>query len=207
VSHFFLATLVSSKFKKQFENLANKTVSPLAKLGIMPNHITFAGLLVAILASWFYTNWNGNPVYLIYAGVMIILSGLLDAIDGVLARTTGKVTRFGGFFDSVIDRYSDILFISGVIIGGLCNMGAGLLALAGSLMVSYTRSRAEMEGVKMAGVGFFERAERITFLAIFSIIAYWWLPALNYGVIILALLSHITLIQRVLYFKKMVERN
>ena len=149
--------MVSSKFKKQFENLANKTVSPLAKLGIMPNHITFAGLLVAILASWFYTNWNGNPVYLIYAGVMIILSGLLDAIDGVLARTTGKVTRFGGFFDSVIDRYSDILFISGVIIGGLCNMGAGLLALAGSLMVSYTRSRAEMEGVKMAGVGFFER--------------------------------------------------
>ncbi|TRO54525.1 CDP-alcohol phosphatidyltransferase family protein [Candidatus Bathyarchaeota archaeon] len=199
--------MVSSKFKKQFENLAKKTVSPMAKLGISPNHITVAGLLVAIIAAWFFADWNGKPQYLIYAGVLIIVSGLLDAIDGVLARSTGKVTRFGGFFDSVLDRYSDILFMSGVIIGGLCNIAAGLLALAGSLMVSYTRSRAEMEGIKMAGVGFFERAERITFLAIASIVAYWWLPALYYGVIILALLSHITLIQRVMYFKKMVERN
>ena len=199
--------MVSSKFKKQFENLVKKTLSPLAKLGILPNHITLAGLFVAVLSSWFYADWNGNPLYLIYAGLTIILSGLLDAIDGVLARTTGKVTRFGGFFDSVLDRYSDILFLSGIIIGGLCNIGAGVLALAGSLMVSYARSRAEMEGVKMAGVGFFERGERITFLAIVSIAAYWWLPALNYGVIILALLSHITLIQRVVYFKKMVERN
>ncbi|TRO54358.1 CDP-alcohol phosphatidyltransferase family protein [Candidatus Bathyarchaeota archaeon] len=199
--------MVSSKFKKQFENIAKKTVSPMAKLGISPNHITVAGLLVAIIAAGFFAGWNGKPQYLIYAGVMIIISGLLDAIDGVLARSTGKVTRFGGFFDSVLDRYSDILFMSGVIIGGLCNITAGLLALAGSLMVSYTRSRAEMEGIKMAGVGFFERAERITFLAIVSIVAYWWLPALYYGVIILALLSHITLIQRVMYFKKMVERN
>ena len=199
--------MVSSNFKKQFENTVKKAVEPLGKLGILPNHITVAGLFVAILTSWLYADWRGRPEYLIYAGLTIILSGFLDAIDGVLARTSGKVTRFGGFFDSVLDRYSDILFLSGIIIGGLCNIVAGLLALAGSLMVSYTRSRAEMEGVKMAGVGFFERAERITFLALVSIVAYWWLPALNYGVIILALLSHITLIQRVLYFKKMVERN
>ena len=107
--------MVSSKFKKQFENLVKKTLSPLAKLGILPNHITLAGLFVAVLSSWFYADWNGNPLYLIYAGLTIILSGLLDAIDGVLARTTGKVTRFGGFFDSVLDRYSDILFLSGII--------------------------------------------------------------------------------------------
>ena len=199
--------MVSSNFKKQFENLAKKAVAPLGKLGILPNHITVAGLLVAIYVAWLYAKWDGKQINLVYAGLLIIISGLLDAIDGVLARTTGNVTRFGGFFDSVLDRYSDILFLSGIIIGGLCNIAAGLLALAGSLMVSYTRSRAEMEGVKMAGVGFFERAERITFLAVVSIAAYWWLPALNYGVIILALLSHITLIQRVMYFKKMVERN
>jgi archaetidylinositol phosphate synthase len=199
--------LVSSIFKKQFEELVKKIVAPLAGLGVTPNQITAMGLVVAVISAWFYADWDGNRLYLVYAALLILFSGLLDAIDGVLARNTGKVTRFGGFFDSVLDRYSDILVLSGIIIGGLCNEVAGLLALAGSLMVSYTRSRAEMEGVKMAGVGFFERAERIMFLVICSIAAYWWLQALEYGVIILAILVHITLIQRVLYFKKEVERN
>jgi len=199
--------LVSSTFKKQFEEIAKKTVAPLAGLGVTPNHITAAGLIVAVLSAWFYATWDGNRLYLIYAALLILFSGLLDAIDGVLARTTGKVTKFGGFFDSVIDRYSDILILSGIIIGGLCNIAAGLVALAGSLMVSYTRSRAEMEGVKMAGVGFFERAERLVFLVICSVAAYWWLQALEYGVIILAILVHITLIQRVLYFKKEIEKK
>ena len=199
--------MVSSAFKKQFEEIVKKIVVPLAGIGITPNFITAMGLVVAAAAAWFYTTWNGNRLFPVYAALMILVSGFLDAIDGVLARNTGKVTRFGGFFDSVLDRYSDILLLSGLIIGGLCNTIAGLLALAGSLMVSYTRSRAEMEGVKMAGVGFFERAERLLFLAVCSVAAYWWLPALEYGVIILAILVHITLIQRVLYFKKVVERN
>lgn len=199
--------MVSSVFKKQFEEVAKKFIKPLDMMGITPNHITVAGLLVAVFSAWFYADWDGNRYYLIYGALMILLSGLLDAVDGVLARTTGTVSRFGGFFDSVIDRYSDLLILSGIIISGTCSVAAGLVAMAGSLMVSYTRSRAEMEGVKMAGVGFFERAERMIFLVICSFAAYWWLEALNYGVIILAIVTHITLIQRVLYFKKEVEKN
>ena len=199
--------MVSSVFKKQFEEVAKKFIKPLELMGITPNHVTVAGLIVAAFSAWFYADWDGNRFYLIYGALLILLSGLLDAVDGVLARTTGTVTRFGGFFDSVLDRYSDMLILSGIIIGGTCSVAAGLTAIAGSLMVSYTRSRAEMEGVKMAGVGFFERAERMMFLVLCSFAAYWRLEALNYGVIILALLAHITLIQRVLYFKKEVEKN
>jgi archaetidylinositol phosphate synthase len=199
--------LVSSVFKKQFEEVARKFIKPLELMGITPNHITVAGLIVAIFSAWFYADWDGNRLYLVYGALLILLSGLLDAVDGVLARTTGKVTRFGGFFDSVMDRYSDMVILSGIIIGGICNVAAGLTAIAGSLMVSYTRSRAEMEGVKMAGVGFFERAERMMFLVLCSLVAYWWIEALYYGVIILAIITHITLVQRVLYFKKEVEKN
>lgn len=199
--------MVSSVFKKQFEEVVKKFIKPLEMMGVTPNHITVAGLIMAAFSAWFYADWDGNRLYLVYGAVLILLSGLLDAVDGVLARTTGKVTRFGGFFDSVMDRYSDMLILSGIIIGGTCTIPAGLTAIAGSLMVSYTRSRAEMEGVKMAGVGFFERAERMIFLVLCSFAAYWWLEALNYGVIILALMAHITLVQRILYFKKEVEKS
>lgn len=199
--------MVLSAFKKQFEDMVKQLVAPLARMGITPNSVTVIGLLVAVFSAWLYADWDGNRFYIIYGAVLTLFSGFLDTLDGVLARTTGRVTRFGGFLDSVIDRYSDVLIISGIIIGGLCNTATGLVALTGSLMVSYTRSRAEMEGVKMSGVGFFERAERIVFIALCSLLAYWWLDALYYGMIILALLTHLTLIQRVLYFKKEVERS
>jgi archaetidylinositol phosphate synthase len=207
LNYSFKVTLVLSVFKKEFEELLKIIVTPLVGLGVNPNHITIVGLIIAILSAWLYANWDGNREYLMYGAMLILFSGFLDTLDGVLARTTGKVTRFGGFLDSVIDRYSDVLMLSGLIIGELCQLEVGLVALTGSLMVSYTRSRAEMEGVEMSGVGFFERAERIVFLAICSLAAYRWLDALNYGVIILALFTHLTLIQRIIYFKKEVERN
>jgi archaetidylinositol phosphate synthase len=199
--------LVLSIFKKKFEELLKKIVIPIGSIGATPNLITIIGLLFAILSAWLYANWEGNKEYLIYGSILMLISGFLDALDGVVARTLGKVTRFGGFLDSVIDRYSDVIILSGIVIGALCQPEAGLAALIGSLMVSYSRSRAEMEGVNMSGIGLFERAERILFLAISSLIAYRWLDALNYGIIILAILTHITLIQRIIYYKKRVEEK
>jgi archaetidylinositol phosphate synthase len=196
--------LVSSILKKIFEETVKKSVIPLGALGVTPNHVTVAGLLISLLAMWFFINWRMDHIYLLASAVMILFSGFLDAIDGVLARNTGKVSRFGGFLDSVSDRYSDAIYISGIIIGGLCTSVVGLAALVGALMVSYTRSRAEAEGVQMAGVGFAERAERMLFLALCSVAAYFWLPSLEYGVLFLAVISHGTVLQRVLYFKKKV---
>ncbi len=194
--------LVSSNLKKVFEKVIQKRIKLLSSLGVTPNHITVLGVLVSLVTMWLYINWWRAPSYLLVSTLTILLSGLLDAIDGVLARSTGKVSKFGGFFDSISDRYSDAITLSGVILGGLCTTFVGLAAIIGSLMVSYTRSRAEMEGVKMSGIGLAERAERMIFLATCSTAAYFWLPSLQYGMLILALVAHGTVLQRAIYFKK-----
>jgi archaetidylinositol phosphate synthase len=199
--------LVSSKLKKQFEAAVTGIVKPLGGLGITPNHLTILGMVLAGVTAYMYTRVPGNRDYLLYSAGMFIVSGFIDAIDGVLARSTGKVTMFGGFFDSVADRYSDAIVYSGIIAAGLCALWAGLLALFGSMLVSYARARAEMEGVNMAGVGLAERAERMIFLALCTLAAYWYPLALNYGIIILAALAHMTVLQRSLHFKKEIERN
>ncbi len=199
--------MVSSNLKKYFEKAVVASVKPLERLGVKPNQVTALGLAVSLVSAWLYAYWGGNRLRLVYGALTILLSGLLDAVDGVLARGTGRASRLGGFLDSVADRYSDALVLTGITVGGLCGTPAGLLALTGSLMVSYTRSRAEAEGVPMAGVGFFERAERMIFLAACSLASYWWLQALDYGVIALALLTHLTVAQRALHFKKRVEKN
>lgn len=192
--------MVSSKLKKRFEGVVAAGVKPLAGAGVTPNMVTLLGLLVSFASAWCYYSWSSSPILLVAAGALILLSGLLDAIDGVIARTTGRVTKFGGFFDSVSDRYADAFVLAGVTLGGLCNPIAGFAALIGSLMVSYTRSRAEAAGVPMAGVGLAERAERMIILAAVTFAAVYWLDALNYGVILLAILSHLTVIQRTLHF-------
>jgi len=176
--------LVSSNLKKRFEKAVAAAVKPMMRLGVTPNQVTALGLAVSLAAAWLYADWGGERLRLVYGAAAILLSGLLDAVDGVLARGTGRATRLGGFLDSVADRYS-----------------------TGSLMVSYTRSRAEAEGEEMAGVGFFERAERMIFLAACSLASYRWLQALDYGMIVLAAMAHLTVAQRMLHFKKMVEKN
>jgi len=198
--------LVSSQLKKKFEDIIGGYITPLSKLGITPNHITILGVLVSICSAFFFATWSINPNRLTVAGLLLLLSGFLDAIDGVLARKTGQISKFGGFFDSVSDRYSDAVEFSGVIIGGLCNPIIGLAALIGSMMVSYARARAEAEGINMAGVGLAERAERMIFLALCSFVAPYWLDALNWGVLVLAILSHATVLQRAMYFKKEISK-
>ena len=158
--------MVSSKLKKQFEEIVRVAVAPLGNAGVTPNMLTILGVLLASLTGYAYTLAPVNRVYLVYCGVLIIVSGFVDAIDGVLARSTGKVTRFGGFFDSVADRYSDAVIYTGIIVAGLCNQLTGLITLFSSMLVSYARARAEMEGVKMAGVGLAETSlsEAVTYV-------------------------------------------
>jgi len=197
--------LVSSNLKKQFEDFTKGLIIPLSRIGVKPNHLTVLGLVVAVITAWFYVNHTSNQFMVVFAGLMILVSGFLDAIDGILARSTDNVTRFGGFFDSVFDRYSDLIILSGIIIGNLIDPITGLASLIGSVMVSYTRSRAEAEGIKMSGVGFAERAERMILLAVSSMISFFWIEALRWGIIVLTVAAHITVIQRIIYFKKEVE--
>jgi archaetidylinositol phosphate synthase len=194
--------LVSSRLKKRFEGVVLAGVKPFADAGVTPNTVTIMGLIVSLASAWCFYSWTSSPLLLPAAALLILLSGLFDAVDGIIARTKGKVTAFGGFLDSVSDRYADAMVLAGITLGGLCNPVAGFAALIGSLMVSYTRSRAEAAGVSMAGVGLAERAERMLILAAVTFIAVFWIDALNYGVILLAVLSHVTVIQRTMHFKR-----
>jgi archaetidylinositol phosphate synthase len=194
--------LVSSNLKKRFEDIVSTGVKPFADAGVTPNMVTVLGLLASSASAWFYYSGASSPVLLLIAGTLVLLSGLLDAVDGVIARTAGKVTVFGGFFDSVSDRYADAIVLTGVTLGGLCSPLAGFAALIGSLMVSYTRSRSEAGGVSMAGVGLAERAERMIILAAATFAAISQVEVLNYGVILLAILSHLTVMQRINHFRK-----
>ena len=170
------------------------------KIGLTPNKISIIGFILALASAVSYAVTTPlSPWLLIVAVVFLLASGFCDTLDGIVARTFKQTTVFGGFFDSVLDRYADAAVYAGIIIAGLCNQIWGLAALAGSILVSYTRARAEAAGIKMESVGFAERAERMLILAAVSIIAFWWLPALNYGIILLAIISNLTVIQRALH--------
>ncbi len=194
--------MVSSKFKEIFEEWVAGGVRPLVSLGITPNALTIMGLVTSFISALCYVTWRTNRLFLPLAGALILLSGLIDAIDGVLARTTGRVSVFGGFLDSVSDRYSDAVVLSAIVYAGLCHPAWGLAAIVGSLMVSYTRARAEAAGVKMAAVGFAERAERMVFLALTSMAAYYNLQILFWGIVVLAVVAQFTVLQRAAHFYK-----
>ena len=194
--------MVSSKFKEKFEGWVAGGVRPLVSLGITPNALTILGLAASFISALCYISWRTNRLFLPLAGALILLSGLIDAIDGVLARSTGRVSVFGGFLDSVSDRYSDAVVLSAIVYAGLCHPAWGLAAIVGSLMVSYTRARAEAAGVKMAAVGFAERAERMVFLALTSMAAYYNLQILYWGVVVLAVVAQFTVLQRAAHFYK-----
>ncbi len=117
-------------------------------------------------------------------------------LDGALARNYKQASLFGGFLDSLLDRYSDAIVIAGVIIGGFCDPFSGLAALIGSLLVSFSRARAEATGIKMESVGIAERAERILILALATLLGIFWILTLEIGIILLAVLTNLTVVQR-----------
>ena len=177
------------------------------KIGLTPNKVSIIGFLLALSSAAAYA-FAPNPLWLLLlATVFLLASGFCDTLDGIIARNFQQATMFGGFLDSVLDRYADAAVYAGIIIAGLCNPFWGLAALAGSMLVSYTRARAEAANIQMESIGLAERAERMLILAAASIIAFFWLPALNYGIILLAVLSNLTVIQRALHVYKALKKK
>ena len=191
-----------TKLKQRAQSWLTSEAALLHRLGLTPNHVSILGLVLALLSAVTYWQWQLHPLLLIVAPLLMLASGLLDALDGAIARIYGKATKFGGFFDSLLDRYADAVILCGIILGGLTEMSWGLAALMGSLLVSYARARAEAAGVKMESVGLAERAERIVIIALASFISYVWLDALNWSILLLAILTNLTVVQRAIYFRK-----
>jgi len=180
-------------------------------MGFTPNHLSLLGLLFAYLSAYLYWASSLDSWGLIPAAGFLLISGFFDALDGILARLHGDVTVLGGFLDSLLDRYADALVFLGIIVGWLLVNPVwvlwGFLALVGSLLVSYSRARAEAAGVKMESVGVAERAERIIILAVASFLSLLWADALRWSVVLLAVLTNLTVLQRVMHFRNALKKK
>ena len=168
-------------------------VRMLALSKIHPNVLTFIGLLINVWAAFLFARGEFQA-----AGLVVIGAGLFDMVDGRVARSTNQVTRFGGFFDSVLDRYSDLALLMGLLvyyasINRFFYIVLTAIVMTGSVMVSYTRSRAE-NTIPQCKVGFLERPERVV-LIILGALADRMAPALW----VMAVLSNITVIHRMMY--------
>lgn len=166
----------------------------LAGLGLTPNLLTLLGLLLNVLVAVVIA--TGHPAA---GGVLLLFASAFDMLDGAVARAADAVTPFGGFLDSTLDRYSEIVVFFGLLLYLLSTpdaIDASVLVFAsavGSLMISYTRARAEAAGFG-ASVGLLPRPERVILLAICLLIgrplwALW----------VLAVLTHVTAAMRILH--------
>lgn len=198
-----------TKLKEKVQKMLTAEAEAAHKIGLTPNTISLIGILLAFLSSLAYAEWQTNSFNLLLATILLLLSGFCDALDGVLARLHQRATVFGGFLDSLLDRYADALVYAGIIIGGLCDALWGLIALIGSLLVSYSRARAEAANIRMESIGLAERAERIIILAIASLVAFFWQPktVMNASVVLLAILSNLTVLQRSIHVYKKLEKT
>jgi len=196
-----------TKLKKRIQEMLGAEANIAYKLGFTPNKISIVGFILSLASAVAYAIVPAQQIlFLVLAVVFMLASGFCDTMDGIVARTFNQASTFGAFFDSVLDRYADAAIYAGIIISGLCNPVLGLAALAGSVLVSYTRARAEGIGIKMESVGFAERAERMLILGIFTIAAVFYLPALNFGIIVLAVLTNVTVIQRAYHVFKTLKK-
>ena len=198
-----------TRFKEKIQSLLRDEAEIAYKIGLTPSHLSAAGAVLGVSSGIFYwmTGLSASDplrsrVYLFLAVLFLLASGFLDALDGVLARIYKEASARGAFLDSLLDRYVDSAVYLGIIIGGLCDLLWGILALIGSLLTSYVRARSEALKISMESVGVFERAERIILIVASSIIGLFWLEALHWGILILAVATNLTVLQRVIFFFK-----
>ena len=181
--------------------LLNGIVRFLSRFRVNPNILTFTGVLISFWGAWEF----GYGAFF-YAGFIVILSGLFDMLDGEVARVTRSETAFGAFYDSVIDRYSDVILLQGLVVYYARKQMLGYVVLVGvvslgAVLTSYSRARAESL-IPSCKVGFMERPEGIVLLIIGALAnrmeAVLW---------ILAVLGNWTVIDRIYYTWKELPKS
>ncbi len=186
--------MVSTRFADKFRGRISIVGRIVAKTHLTPNTLTFIGLGLSFVVAAVIASGN-----LVLGGVLLLIAGLWDVLDGAVARATNQMTRFGAFLDSTFDRYSDAVVLGGVLVY-FTRTDAGTLpiiltytAIVGSLIISYVRAKAELVGIQ-GNVGFAQRLERVIILAV-SLIA----SRPEWGVWALALLTQITAAHRLIH--------
>jgi CDP-diacylglycerol--glycerol-3-phosphate 3-phosphatidyltransferase len=192
---------LSDALRIRFKGLLDGIAGFLNRLGLMPNTVTLAGLLGNLVAGVMlgYGRFLGG-------GILVLVMGALDSIDGSMARLRGERTDFGAFADSVSDRYSELAIFGGLLAyylgrGDDLMVLATFLATAGSVLVPYVRARAESVGFQARG-GMMGRFERYLVLAPTLILGAPWL-----GIVLIALLANLTAVQRIYSVRRQARGN
>ncbi|WP_297509010.1 archaetidylinositol phosphate synthase [Thermococcus sp.] len=180
--------MVLNRYRENVRGYLEAIVKPLAKAGVTPNTVTVVGLILSLLSAYLF--YLREPRI---AGLVLLLGSLIDALDGTLARMTGKVSRFGAFLDSTSDRISDGFVLFGIALGNLADWRVAFLTFMGAYLVSYERCRGELAGSGKLAVGIAERAERLLILIAFSLAGAKYV---KYGVYLVGILAWITVFQR-----------
>ena len=187
--------------RRVFKGVIDPIAAFLNRLGIPPNAVTMVGLVGHIIAAYYAAQGMMTT-----AGFFILFLGPVDALDGTMARLRGEPTKWGGFVDSVVDRYSELFILGGMLYFFLDNgntWGAlfAYLAASGSIMVSYVRARSQGVGVDIKK-GWFSRLERYVVLVPSLILNFPF-----YGVAILAIGAQLTALQRVFVMRQSVHNE
>ena len=185
-----------SHYKEPFQRLGDPVARALLRSNVRPNHLTVVGLGVSILAACALASGR-----LRVCALLLALAGLFDFFDGSLARLANRVSAFGAFLDSVVDRYSDLVVLLGAVLyyerqADSSGVLLTLITLVGTVMVSYTKARAQSVGLPCE-IGLMERPERLIVLiagAAFNLLT----PAM----VVLAVLTNLTAIQRILHTRR-----
>ena len=169
-----------------------------ASTGLSPNFWTVVGLIIALSSAVVYG--MGIEFGLIIGGILLLVSGFFDMVDGQVARVTGKTSKKGEYLDSMFDKISEVAIFLGILIGGYAEPYLVLLAITLSLLVSYARSKSDLINIKLQGIGIGERAERLLVIAIIGIIGF-----MDYAIVIVVIIAGITLIQRMIFTTKNIK--
>lgn len=205
--------------QKLIYTLINPIIKGMIKMGITPNMVTTIGFVGNVVAAFLFIHASQlSPIsmgfsWIGWGGAILLFSGLFDMMDGRLARLGNMSTTFGAFWDSTLDRYSELFSLFGITLYLMTASGiwAGVitfLALVGSIMVSYVRARAEGLGIECK-VGIMQRPERVVVTALAAIITgmtsnLWWLIG---GMALIAVLANITAFWRVAHcYKQLKDR-
>lgn len=191
--------LVLNNLRNKFDPILEKVGVGFANLGYGPNFWTWLGLILSIISAIMFSlhspsvgaNWY-TATFL--GGLFLIVAGFFDAIDGTVARVTKRTSALGSFLDSIIDKVSEIVIFIGILIGNFTNPVFVLVTLSLSILVSYTRARAESMGIDLKGKGIAERAERILILSILAFIPFQ--DNISVALWIISILAVITILER-----------
>jgi archaetidylinositol phosphate synthase len=181
-----------SRLKPRITKVFMPTAVKLLKVGIKPNHLSAAGLITGVCSAIFISLGNIS-----LGGMFFLLSGILDVLDGALARAAINITTptFGGFLDSVFDRYVDIMILIALGIYGIDWLVISL-AMSGTLLVSYTRAKAEIL-IEKCDIGIAERPDRFIILVVGMVSGF-----IYESVLLVSLISHFTALQRIFFTYK-----